>query len=863
MRLALLLILFLLCFTIVNAKHITGGEMIYEYMGQASPNSKYYRITLWLFRDEECTGCADMPSSVSIGIYNNGNNAMYGSYHNITLSFSETLPLNPLPSCITNPPSLNYRVGYYTFDVELPNNNSGYTATYQTCCRIDGIMNVPNSVGATYIAQIPGNNTLGVTGTDSSPQFAKGISVVCYNKPFTLDFSATDPNPGDILVYTMCGAFNGGLASGANFSTPAPPPYSILSYINGYSGSFPLGNQATINPTTGIISGIAPDAGRYVVSVCVSTYRNGLYIGQHRKDFIVNVAPCDFAGAQLQPGYLSCDGFTFTFDNLNNSPLNVSFYWDFGDDNTSTDQSPTHTYTTAGVYTLKLVVNRGNSCSDSTTSQLKVFPGYFPGFTNNSPMCKGLPVSFFDGTIANYGAPNNWRWDFGDPSSTNDTSSLKNPTYTYNTPGRYPVELIVESDKGCIGTYRDTVTIVDRPQFSITNDTLICSIDSLQLKAVASSGGMVTWSPNYNISDIQSFTPLAWPSVTTTYIAAYSDNFGCGASDQVVVNVVDTVTLIAMRDTTICTTDPVTLQINSNALHYTWTPAVTLNDPFIKNPVAKPLTTTLYNVKGTIGKCETNDQVNIKTVDYPNVRVSPDPTICFGTDAQLIASGGSIYTWIPVSFLNAANIPNPISVKPTTSINYIVSVRDTLGCPKPVSRIIKLTVVKIIADAGPQDTSIVLGQPLQLTATGSLFYSWDPPIWLNNPFIPNPLAFPQDNILYKVKVSDAAGCFGKDSINVKLYKIEPDLLVPSGFSPDGDGLNDVFRPIPIGMRSLNAFRVYNRWGQLLFSTSEQGRGWDGKFGGNPQDPATYVWYAEGTDYKNKKIQQKGYVVLIR
>lgn len=75
-------------------------------------------------------------------------------------------------------------------------------------------------MGATYIGQIPGNNTLGTNLQDNSPQFSRGISVVCYNRPFTLDFSATDPD-GDSLVYSICNAFNGGLAGDAGFTTPA------------------------------------------------------------------------------------------------------------------------------------------------------------------------------------------------------------------------------------------------------------------------------------------------------------------------------------------------------------------------------------------------------------------------------------------------------------------------------------------------------------------------------------------------------------------------------------------------------------------------------------------------------------------
>ena len=866
MKQILFILAFICSFFVADAKHITGGEMIYDYMGPGtSPNSKTYRITLRLFRDDNCFDCAIMPLSVSIGIYDNNNNQLLGTYRNIPLSSSEQLPLNPLPPCITNPPTLAYTVGYYSYTTELPDNTNGYTAAYQTCCRIDGIRNVPNSVGATYITQIPGTNILGLNGTDNSSRFSQGISVVCYNKPFTLDFSATDPD-GDSLIYSLCDAFNGGAAVNASYTTPAAPPYGFLSYINGYSGTTPLGTQATINSQTGIISGIAPDAGKYVVSVCVSSYNKatGQFRAVHRKDFIITVAPCDFAGAQLQPDYISCDGFTFNFENLNSSPLNLTFLWSFGDGNTSTDQNPTHTYAVAGVYTLKLVVNPGGSCSDSTTSTLKVFPGFFPGISDNSPMCKSIPVQFNDATTLNYGAVNYWKWDFGIAAAANDTSRIKNPSYTYNTVGFYDVSLIVGSDRGCLDTIIKKIQIVDRPNFTVPNDTLICSIDTLQLSAAASSVGTILWSPNYMINDVNSFNPLVSPDVTTTYTARYIDAFGCTASEAVTIKVVNNVTLRAGTDTTICRTDSVMLPLTSDALQYTWTPALTLNDGSLQNPVATPTAPlTSYHVIGRIGKCFTEDDIIIRTVPYPVANAGKDTTICFGKSVQLLATGGSIYSWRPTRYLTAANIANPVSQSPPTDMRYVVEVRDVLGCPKPVYDTMIVMVAQIIADAGPRDTSIVLGQPLQLFATGSTIYSWTPIDWLNNPSIPNPVALPQDNIEYAVKVSNAQGCFGMDTINVLVYKIDPDLLVPTGFSPDGDGKNDIFRPILIGMKSLDAFRVYNRWGQLVYATTQVEAGWDGNYGGLPQSTGTFVWYAEGTNYLGKKIEKKGSVILIR
>ncbi len=864
MKRTLLVLAFLSCFSFANAKHITGGEIIYDYAGPGStPGASRYTITLLLFRDDNCANCAAMPASVTIGIFNNDNGSLFGSLYTIDIDNSQPLSTNSLPPCITNPPVLSYTVGYYRFTVDLPANNNGYTATYQTCCRIDNIMNVPDGIGATYTADIPGTKNRPAGFTDSSPRFAKGISVVCYNKPFTLDFSAVDPN-ADSLVYSLCQAYNGGGATNASYNTPSGPPYSSVNYTNGYSGATPLGSQASINPATGIISGIAPNTGKYVVSVCVSSYRNGVFIAVHRKDFIISVAPCDFAGAQLLPSYLSCDGFTFNFENLNNSPLNLTYYWDFGDGNSSTSPAPSHTYAVAGIYTLKLVVNRNAPCSDSATSQLKVFPGYFPGFTDNAPICKDRPLQFNDATTANYGSANEWHWNFGDLSTNGDTSNVKNPVYTYHTPGTYNVSLIVASDKGCVDTVTKTVTIVDKPVFTVSNDTLICSIDTLQLNASASSPGTVTWSPNYNINNVNSFTPLVSPDVTTTYSVTFTDNTGCVGTDEVKVNVVDFVTLAAGNDTTICRTDAITLNPYSDGLHYTWSPPATLSDPGIKNPVATPTDpTTMYHVTATIGKCVADDDIIVRTVPYPDANAGLDTMICFGKSAQLHASGGSIYSWSPTAFLNNPNIANPVSQNPIASVVYIVTVRDVLGCPKPVNDTVIVNVAHIIADAGPSDTSVVIDQPLQLAATGSTIYSWSPATWLDNPNIATPISLPQDNIKYTVTVSNSIGCFSTDIIYVKLYKVKPDLYVPTGFSPNGDGDNDILKPLALGLKSVDAFRVYNRWGQLLFSTSQIGIGWDGTFGGALQGPGTYVWYAQGTDYKNNKIERKGTVVLIR
>ena len=639
-----------------------------------------------------------------------------------------------------------------------------------------------------------------------------------------------------------------------------------IPYSFGYDGFSPLGSAVTINSQTGIVSGIAPAVGVYVITAMVTEYdRNtGAKISEVRKSLHIQVADCSTTRAGLEPEYITCDGYSFTFSNNSPSANIQTYYWDFGDGATSTLQSPLHTYADTGVYILKLVVNRNAACSDSATAIVKVFPGYFPGFTDNTPTCKGVPVQFRDATRADYGNVNYWRWDFGNMQASNDTSRLRNPVYTYPISGTYNVSLIVASTKGCIDTVFKPITILDRAPFTVApKDTLICSIDTLQLRSQATTGGNVTWTPNYMIINPNSFTPLVSPDVTTRYYVRYIDSYGCSANDSVNVRVVNEVSLQAMGDTTICKTDSITLRLITDALYFRWTPLTGISNPNIVNTRVSPSVLTTYHVVASIGKCIKEADIKVKPIPYPLARSGPDSSICFGSDAVLRASGGSRYQWSPAIYLSNANIANPRVIKPRESVRYIVGVSDTLGCPKTVYDTTIIEVIKIIANAGPRDTAVVLGQPLQLKATGGKFYLWRPDTWLTNPNIADPISLPKENIEYTVEVSNDEGCSGTDTIYVKLYKLPADLYVPSAFSPGTDRNNDVFRPIAIGIKSLESFRVYNRWGQLVFSTSEIGKGWDGFFRGQLQTTATFVWYAEASDYTGKKIARKGTVVLIR
>lgn len=876
--------LFLIIILPVYAGHISGGEIFYKYQGPgAQPNTDKFSITLRLFKDRNAGGSntADMPARVTLGIFKRTGPFSYTS-HSFLFPVARTRleVISVTPSaypCINPPPRIEYEVGYFETSIDLPREPLGYTIAFQTCCRANGITNmealpIPGSGnfgdGATYVATIPGTDILGTT-TNSGPEFrVKDTAIVCADNRFELDFGADDPD-GDVLTYSFCSAYNRGSSTGAGDEhKPSTPPYDFITYTPGFSGSQPLGPNVTINPSTGLITGVAPSPGKYVINVCIDEWRNNVKIGEHRKDFILEVKSCNIAGAALAPEYITCDGLTLTFQNQSNSPLVNSWTWDFGisgtDTDISTEERPTFTFPAAGTYNVKLVVNKGQQCSDSAFTVAKVYPGFFPDFRVEGS-CILNDFRFIDISRTNHGVINKWRWKFGDETTTADVSSQQHPTWKYSTTGFKQVEAIIESSMGCIDTIvANNVEVRDKPAIDLAfRDTLICSVDVLQLKA--SGLGDFYWTPDQqNISRFNNTAnPEVFPKTTTTFKVTLNDD-GCINTDSVKVRVVDFVTLDAGPDTTICLTDPVELKPSGDGLYYEWTPAQTLDDPLKRNPIATPTATTTYRVKSSISaNCFAEDVLTVRTVPYPFSDAGDDVIICYEDTIQLNGTiDGLGYSWSPANTLINPNTLTPLAF-PLNTTSYVLSVVDNKGCDKPGRDTVVVTVrPKILANAG-NDTSIVVGQPLLLNASGADFFEWSPATGLDDPNIQRPTAILSDNITYVVRVFTPEECFNYDTINVKVFKTFPDIFVPNAFTP-GKATNSLFRPIPVGIATLDFFRVYNRWGQLVYSTnSTTSRGWDGKVAGRDQDQGTYVWMVQGRDYTGKLVSKKGTMVLIR
>jgi gliding motility-associated-like protein len=859
----------LLCFAlfhVASARHIAGGELSYTYNGMSNGNYQY-TVTLKLYRN--CDAEREFDDVEIISVFNKETHSRVGDY-TVALNRRQTSSLTDPDPCITNPPTVCLEIAYYTLSLNLPATADGYILATQVNFRAEGMNNLTpgySQVGATYTAEIPGTAVLSNGPTNNSALFVgSDLEVLCTGNRFSYSFAATDKD-GDALQYSLCNAFSAS-GRGGEAAAATVPPYAPIPYGNDYSGPAPLGNSVQIDPATGLITGTAPQTGTYVIAVCVAEIRNGVVIATQRKDIQVRTSSCALAAASLLPKYTLCkESMHIQVSNLSTSTVINLYNWSLVNTqgaviHTTTNPTLDYTFTDTGMYQIKLIVGTSNGCADSTTSTILVYPGFRTGFTA-AGSCYQTPFQFTDTSNTPYGVVTSRFWDLGDPANTTDVSTLRDPAFQYSTTGNYTASLIVSTDKGCTDTITKVITVSDKPFLQLPfKDTLICSSDTLQLQAVGS--GEFAWSPNPTISNTHIATPLVYPKSTTTYIVTLTEQ-GCVAQDSVTVNVVDFVTVQLPEDTTVCTGDRIQLLPMSTGLQYQWTPQTGLDNAFTKAPVAIATQTTTYSVTAGIGSCKAQASIKVTVLPYAEVTAGRDTAICYGSSVQLQAfTTATAFSWSPAANLSDGTALQPLAT-PSETTAYVLTATAVNGCPKPAHDTVLVTVLpRVVAFAG-NDTAIVAGQPLQLQASGGTSYLWSPATGLSSTIIANPVVTVTsavESITYKV-VASVQGCADVDSIRINVFKGGADIYMPTAFTPNGDGRNDVIMPILVGMERLEFFRVYNRWGQLVFETSMAGKGWDGSLQGKSQGTAAFVFVIQGTDYTGKRILKKGTFTLIR
>jgi hypothetical protein len=317
----------------------------------------------------------------------------------------------------------------FKFTRTLPPNATGYYIVYERCCRNASINNIqsPGNVGVTYFATIPAF-THGVCPNSSAVFKNFPPQIICSNNPLVYDFSATDPD-GDSLSYRLCAARPGGSTSdakpfGNNMTTPVA---TSVSYMPPYSAATPMSGipPLQINPVTGLMTGTPNTIGRFVVTVCVTEWKNGVAVNTVSRDVQFVVTNCSKSVVANIPELadepntfsVQCKGYTVKF--VNNSIGGFSYYWTFGvPGGTSTEFEPTFTFPDTGTYLVSLVVNKGSTCPDSISRLVKVYPEFHTNFDWAGKLCPESPIQFNDLTTATYMPITSWAWSFGDGATS-------------------------------------------------------------------------------------------------------------------------------------------------------------------------------------------------------------------------------------------------------------------------------------------------------------------------------------------------------------------------------------------------------------------------------------------------------------
>jgi gliding motility-associated-like protein len=245
-----------------------------------------------------------------------------------------------------------------------------------------------------------------------------------------------------------------------------------------------------------------------------------------------------------------------------------------------------------------------------------------------------------------------------------------------------------------------------------------------------------------------------------------------------------------------------------------------------------------------------------------NFNISPDNAICYNSSFQLSASGGTSYTWQPSPSLSNPNISNPIAT-PTSNIKYSVTIKDST-CNDSTVLTTSLTILPLptinASKTNDVDCSI---NTTQLNATGGKNYLWQNGNSLNNNNVANPIAKPTSTTTYVVKGTDNNGCINSDTVTVKVnYDNKSGSLMPTVFTPNGDGLNDCFGLKFWGTVTKLDFSIYNRFGQKIFSTNDVAKCWDGTFKGVSQNIGVYVYVIKASTNCGE-VNKKGTFTLIR
>lgn len=537
-----------------------------------------------------------------------------------------------------------------------------------------------------------------------------------------------------------------------------------------------------------------------------------------------------------------CEGQPLEF--VNNSSGGDIYEWFFGDNNQSDDFQPTHTYNENGTFEVMLAVSSSLGCLPPDTAYLtiEVLPGVNPSVQDPEPICEGGSIQLFA-----TGSENMYWQDDPTLSATDIPDPIASPTE--------PTTYFLVDENDCeteiIEVFVDFVIV----NTNISDDVTICIGQSTELEATG--GDLYTWSPLTGLGSPVNASTTAAPTETTIYTVDIVTMEGCEAQETVTVTVDDGLPGGLVYDpVTACTGEGVQL-LADDGIAWSWSPAEFCNNPAIQNPTVTITQDTWFTVEVT-NACGTGvDEVFVEVI-IPSASAGNDGQVCFGEWFPVWAAGGETYQWQPASLVLNSDADETF-VKPPDDQIFTVFVTDEYGCTASAEVFVDVLPLPYV-NAGPDRVLTWLESDYLFGTSDPDEFWWEPDTYLDCTDCITPVVTPDESIWYVLHAIDENGCIGKDSVYVDVFS---PIYVPNSFTPNNDGINDIFRPEGLNVREFR-MEIYNRWGDLIFETEDVDEGWNGSVRGGQHyvQIDTYVWVIFH-DTKEGMERLTGHVNVIR
>lgn len=447
------------------------------------------------------------------------------------------------------------------------------------------------------------------------------------------------------------------------------------------------------------------------------------------------------------------------------------------------------------------------------------------------------------------------------PTTGLNNPNISNPIATLNATTTYVVNVI--NGNNCFRTDTVVVFVLSQTPANAGTDQEICFGDSIQL--LATGGVSYSWSPAAGLSNPNIANPYASPITTTTYSVVVTDSNNCTGTASIIVKVDPLPIVSAGADQNICEGTTALLQA-TGGVGYLWSPNLYLNNNTLSNPICTPPDSVSYVVTVTdTNGCINHDTVNVNVIFPFTAIFTGDTTVCAGDSVMLSAftPTAQFWHWSPATGLSNPNVGTPLA-SPSVNTTYTVVVSDGLCFAD--TGIISVTVYPLPFVYAGVDEVILAGEPVSLSAQGNPangIYTWQPTYGLSCSNCPNPNALPDSTTVYIVTITDQNGCKFSDSLTVFVYCNDDVMFIPNAFSPNNDGKNDVFKVRAVGLKKLNFLRIYDRWGSVIFETTDLSIGWDGTSNGKAAEAGVYIYDMEAFCSNGTLVSKHGNVTLIK